>query len=152
MISDGDTHRILTDAVQGTPVTTRVAHPQPTVSRSAILWTQIKWLKNISKSELAQLYSRRSSLSVIDFCLMFGNRVVIPSTSRQLMPRQFISSDPIMGRMKAIAHSFAFFPPMDKDRKHDALVFPLLTSSQIPSKRGTYSMVDAHSPIVQNSR
>lgn len=62
-----------------------------------------------------ELYQRRESLSVVDNCLMFGERVVIPSILRQRVLRQFHSGHPGIGRMKSIARSFAYWPGMDAE-------------------------------------
>ncbi|CAH8643202.1 unnamed protein product, partial [Schistosoma guineensis] len=45
---------------------------------------------------------------------MFGDRVVIPTTLRSKVLRQFHSGHPGINRMKSIARSYAYWPNMDK--------------------------------------
>ena len=63
---------------------------------------------------LKHLANRRSALCVVNDCLMFGDRVVIPTTLRARVVRQFHSEHPGINRMKSIARSYAYWPNMDK--------------------------------------
>nr|VZI00034.1 unnamed protein product [Spirometra erinaceieuropaei] len=85
------------------------------VLRQAITYVQTYWPTTALAGDLRQLFLRRSSLSVVDSCLMFADRVVIPSSLRPTVLRQFHAAHPGASRMKSIAHSFAYWPGIDGD-------------------------------------
>ncbi|VDP82227.1 unnamed protein product [Echinostoma caproni] len=88
--SDADTRRALNAAIKGTPVTAediKYASANDPNVQSAISWTIHGWPPTVTSDELKQLYMRRASLSVVDSCLMFANRVVIPSSLRSRVLR-----------------------------------------------------------------
>ena len=63
---------------------------------------------------MKHLANRRSVLCVVNDCLMFNVRVVIPTILRAKVLRQFYSGHPGINRMKSIARSYAYWPNMDK--------------------------------------
>ncbi|BHF65973.1 hypothetical protein SprV_0200898700 [Sparganum proliferum] len=108
----------LSDAIRGIPVTAadiRYATEQDPVLRQAITYVQTCWPTTALVGDLRQLFFRRSSLSVVDSCLMFADRVVIPSSLRPTVLRQFHAAHPRTSRMKSIARSFAYWPDIDGD-------------------------------------
>nr|VZI21223.1 unnamed protein product [Spirometra erinaceieuropaei] len=109
-IEDG-VRRQLSDAIRGIPVTAadiRRATEQDPVLRQAITYVQTCWPTTALAGDLRQLFLRRASLSVVDSCLMFADRVVIPSSLRPTVLRQFHAAHPGASRMKSIARSFAY--------------------------------------------
>nr|VZI12977.1 unnamed protein product [Spirometra erinaceieuropaei] len=116
-IEDG-VRRQLSDAIRGIPVTAadiRRATEQDPVLRQAITYVQTCWPTTALAGDLRQLFLRRASLSVVDSCLMFADRVVIPSSLRPTVLRQFHAAHPGASRMKSIARSFAYWPGIDGD-------------------------------------
>ncbi|BHF82463.1 hypothetical protein SprV_0802560100 [Sparganum proliferum] len=104
------------DAIRGIPVTAadiRHATEQDPVLRQAITYVQTCWPTTALAGDLRQLFLRRASLSVVDSCLMFADRVVIPSSLRPTVLRQFHAAHPGTSRMKSIARSFAYWPGID---------------------------------------
>ncbi|BHF62224.1 hypothetical protein SprV_0200520500 [Sparganum proliferum] len=115
---EDDVRRQLSDAIRGIPVTAadiRRATEQDPVLRQAITYVQTCWPTTALAGVLRQLFLRRSSLSVVDSCLMFAERVVIPSSLRPTVLRQFHAANPGTSRMKSIARSFAYWPGIDGD-------------------------------------
>nr|VZH91149.1 unnamed protein product [Spirometra erinaceieuropaei] len=115
---EDDVRRQLSDAVRGIPVTAadiRRATEQDPVLRQAITYVQTCWTTTALAGDLRQLFLRRASLSVVDSCLMFADRVVIPSSLRPTVLRQFHAAHPGTSRMKSIARSFAYWPGIDGD-------------------------------------
>ncbi|VDP83956.1 unnamed protein product [Echinostoma caproni] len=110
--------RALNDPIRGTPVTKEdIKHAlanDPNV-QSAKSWTIYGWPPTVPLDELKQLHMPRASLSVVDSCLMFANRVAIPSSLRSRALRQVHATQPGMSRMKAIARSYVYWPFMDRD-------------------------------------
>ncbi|XP_055543004.1 uncharacterized protein K02A2.6-like [Wyeomyia smithii] len=66
-------------------------------------------------SELRQFQSRQESLSVVDGCILFAERLVIPSLHRKRCLEQLHRGHPGIQRMKAIARSYVYWPCMDTD-------------------------------------
>ncbi|BHF81136.1 hypothetical protein SprV_0702426600 [Sparganum proliferum] len=116
--TEDDVCRQLSDAIRGIPVTVadiRHATEQDPVLRQAITYVQTCWPTTALAGDLRQLFLRRASLSVVDSCLMFADRVVIPSSLRPTVLRQFQATHPGTSRMKSIARSFAYWPGIDGD-------------------------------------
>ncbi|BHF82498.1 hypothetical protein SprV_0802563600 [Sparganum proliferum] len=106
----------LSEAIRGIPVTAadiRHATEQDPLLRQAITYVETCWPTTALAGDLRQLFLRRASLSVVDSCLMFADRVVIPSSLRLTVLRQFHAAHPGTSRMKSIAHSFAYWPGID---------------------------------------
>nr|VZI25731.1 unnamed protein product [Spirometra erinaceieuropaei] len=134
---EDDVRRQLSDAIRGIPVTAadirrateqdpvlrqaitaadiRRATEQDPVLRQAITYVQTCWPTTALAGDLRQLFLRRASLSVVDSCLMCADRVVIPSSLRPTVLRQFHAAHPGTSRMKSIARSFAYWPGIDGD-------------------------------------
>ncbi|XP_058816916.1 uncharacterized protein K02A2.6-like [Topomyia yanbarensis] len=58
---------------------------------------------------------RQESLSVVDGCIMFAERLVIPSLHRKRCLEQLHCGHPGMQRMKALARSYVYWPSLDAD-------------------------------------
>nr|VZI33584.1 unnamed protein product [Spirometra erinaceieuropaei] len=115
---EDDVRRQLSDAIRGIPVTAadiRRATEQDPVLRQAITYVQTCWPTTALAGDLRQLFLRRASLPVVDSCLMFADHVVIPSSLRPTVLRQFHAAHPGTSRMKSIARSFAYWPGIDGD-------------------------------------
>ncbi|BHF65822.1 hypothetical protein SprV_0200883500 [Sparganum proliferum] len=115
---EDDVRRQLSDAIRGIPVTAadiRHATEQDPVLCQAITYVQTCWPTNALAGDLRQLFLPRASLSVVNSCLMFADRVLIPSFLRPTVLRQFHTTHPGTSRMKSIARSFAFWPGIDGD-------------------------------------
>ncbi|BHF64309.1 hypothetical protein SprV_0200731100 [Sparganum proliferum] len=116
--TEDDVRHQLLDAIRGIPVTAtdiRHATEQDPVLRQAITYVQTCWPTTALAGDLRQLFLRRASLSVVDSCLMFADRVVIPSSLLPTVLRQFHAAHPGTSRMKSIARSFAYWPGIDGD-------------------------------------
>nr|VZI20717.1 unnamed protein product [Spirometra erinaceieuropaei] len=109
----------LSDAIRGVPVTAadiRLATEQDPIIRQAITYVQTCWPTTAFAGDPRQLFLRRaSSLSLVDSCLMFADRVVIPFSLRPTVLRQFHAAHPGTSRTKSIARSFAYWPGIDGD-------------------------------------
>ena len=113
-----DIRSILTDPIRNIPVTAdEIRHEsvKDSVIRKAMKYVQKKWPASPVQGELLDLYNRRKALSVIDSCLMFKERVVIPPSLRRRVLKQFHSNHPGTNRMKAIARGYAYWPSIEKD-------------------------------------
>nr|VZI12659.1 unnamed protein product [Spirometra erinaceieuropaei] len=115
---EDDLRRQLSDAIRGIPVTSadirRATEKDPVLHRP-ITYVQTCWPATTLAGDLRQLLLRQASLFVVDSSLMFADRVVIPSSLRPTVLRQFHAAHPGARLMKPIACSFAYWPGIDGD-------------------------------------
>ena len=108
----------LTNAIRALPVTAddvRNATNDDSTIQEAITYVRSRWPSIQLEGDLQHLANRRDSLCVVNDCLLFGDRVVIPTSLRSKVIRQFHSGHPGTNRMKSIARSYAYWPNMDRD-------------------------------------
>ncbi|BHF71221.1 hypothetical protein SprV_0401427600 [Sparganum proliferum] len=103
-----------------------------------ISYVQTCWPNTALAGNLRQLFLHRALVSVADSCLMFADRVVIPSTLRPTVLRQFSFAHPGTSRIESIDLCFAYCPGIDGD--NDNLIrrcsrFSYLISVDAYSKR-----------------
>lgn len=72
----------------------------------------------ILSKNINEFYNRKDSLSVVNNCLMFSDRTVIPKKLQHLILKQFHSAHPGMNRMKALARSYVFLPGMNSETEN----------------------------------
>ena len=108
----------LVDAIRALPVTAaeikRATMADP-ILLQVIQFVQSGWPIGPVPKVLQPLFNRRESLCIVNGCLMFGERVVVPEALRLRALRQFHSGHPGSSRMKSVARSFAYWPGMDAD-------------------------------------
>ncbi|XP_062541115.1 uncharacterized protein K02A2.6-like [Armigeres subalbatus] len=71
--------------------------------------------RSITNPDVRSYFSRRESLTNVDGCILFHDRVVVPSKFRGQILKQFHRGHPGMVRMKSIARSFVYWPGIDND-------------------------------------
>ena len=116
--NEKDIRSILADPIRNIPATVdeiRHESAKDAVIRKAMNYVQKKWPAPPVQGELLDLNNHRKALSVIDSCLMFKERVVIPPSLRRRVLKQFHSNHPGTNRMKALARGYAYLHDMDKD-------------------------------------
>ena len=82
--------------------------------QQVISFVNTQWPKRVD-GDLKQLHQRRASLAVVNRCLMFADRVIIPPPLRNRILKQFNSGHPGISCMKSIARSYVYWPSMDMD-------------------------------------
>ncbi|CAH8503289.1 unnamed protein product [Dicrocoelium dendriticum] len=78
-------------------------------------FVQSSWPNVILSTELRPFLHRRGSLSVLDNCLIFGDRVVVPRKLRKRTLQQFHSGHRGTSGMKAPARSFVYWVQRDSE-------------------------------------
>lgn len=70
----------------------------------------------VSKSEEIKAYfARKTELSVLDGCILWGARVVTPPQARKVLLRDLRNSHPGINRMKSLPRSYLWWPKRDSD-------------------------------------
>lgn len=72
------------------------------------------WPRNIPEGMKA-FHSRKAELSVVDSCLMFADRVVVPVELKNEVMKELHAGHPGIVRMKNLARSLVFWPGLDAD-------------------------------------
>ncbi|CAH8589626.1 unnamed protein product [Dicrocoelium dendriticum] len=114
--AETDVTYMVHDAVSNLPVTdtmVKQATEQDALLQEVLTYTRRGWPKKCPKEALTQFFTRRNSLSEVDSCLFFADRIVIPEILRSRVLRQLHKSHPGIARMKALARSYVFWPMMD---------------------------------------
>lgn len=121
---ESDVCQIVNEAINQLPVTSnmiRQATAKDKTLKTAIKYVNTQWPNNqssIQNAYLKQLYSRRESLTCIQGCLIFGERIIsitIPKCFQSKILKQFHRCHPGVVRMKSLMRSYVYWPGMDKD-------------------------------------
>ncbi|CAH8550749.1 unnamed protein product [Dicrocoelium dendriticum] len=115
--AESDIAFIINDVSNNLPVTSdavRHATLQDPLLKQVAYFQRSKWPTTCKSAELQQFYQRSHSLSIVNDCILFADRVVIPKILQTKVLRQFHTGHPEINRMKALARSFVYWPFMDK--------------------------------------
>ncbi|XP_054746058.1 uncharacterized protein K02A2.6-like [Anastrepha obliqua] len=108
---------IIEDQCEKLPVSfemIRKATKQCSTAQAVINALSNGWKQEITP-ELQPFYARKDALSVIQECLMFHERIVIPKKLQPRILRQLHRGHPSRERMKLLARSYVYWPGVDED-------------------------------------
>ena len=80
-----------------------------------VQFVQQGWLSSCPGTTHSSFYEKRAELSIYEGCLLWGNRVVIPSPCRDAVLTELHTGHPGVTRMKALARMYVWWPNITKD-------------------------------------
>ncbi|XP_058024074.1 uncharacterized protein K02A2.6-like [Ahaetulla prasina] len=86
-----------------------------TILSQVIDWVRRGWPKGPLSPEFVPYHSRQFELSVLQGCLLWGNRVVIPLVLNKTVLSCLHEAHPGVVRMKALGRSYTWWPKMDQE-------------------------------------
>ncbi|CAH8442528.1 unnamed protein product [Schistosoma rodhaini] len=106
-----DIHQILQVAIKATPLSAedirRYTQEDGELKR-IISYLEHGWPSHIDNKNIEQYAHRRNSLSLVDGCLMFGNRVIVPTSLRRKVMLELHAAHLGVARMKALARGYVY--------------------------------------------
>ena len=78
-------------------------------------YTLLGWPDTPLGDDFKPYQSRSSELSVLDGCILWGSRVIVPPQGRQAVLDELHETHPGTSRMKALARSYLWWPRMDSE-------------------------------------
>ena len=93
----------------------RLTGKDPTLARVRnFVWHG--WPKERTDDPEIQPYpKRRDELSIVDRCILWGSRVVVPPTVRKTILDELHEGHPGISRMRSLARSYVWWPRMDEE-------------------------------------
>ncbi len=78
-------------------------------------YTLLGWPDTPLGDDFKPYQSRSRELSVLNGCILWGSRVIVPPQGRQAVLNELHETHPGTSRMKALARSYLWWPQMDSE-------------------------------------
>ncbi|XP_058445614.1 uncharacterized protein K02A2.6-like [Malaya genurostris] len=119
MTLENDVRSVVSESFDVLPLSFRTVrdrtHRDPVLSK-VYRFIQEGWPKALPANldrELQRYLNQRDSLTTVQGCILYNDRLVIPSLLRKQCLNQIHLGHPGIGRMKAVARSYVFWPSLD---------------------------------------
>ncbi|VDN09940.1 unnamed protein product [Dibothriocephalus latus] len=109
----------------------RNAKQQDQLLRQVIKYNRTRWSTNVFGG-LQRFYQRRNSLSIVNGCILYYERVAVPQKLQARVLRQFHTGHPGINRMKALARNYLYWPHMNKQLEQLASMKATLKAWPVP--------------------
>ena len=83
-------------------------------------YVQLGWPDCKLGEDFKPYLTRKTELSVLNGCILWGTRVVVPPQGRNLVLRELHETHPGANRMKSLARSYIWWPQMDSQIEQTA--------------------------------
>ncbi|XP_029709184.2 uncharacterized protein K02A2.6-like [Aedes albopictus] len=132
---------IIHDTIDQVPVSFKAIQEETKADEA--LQTVLKFIRDgwpndarsITNPDVRPYFNRRESLTHVDGCILFHDRVVVPNKFRRQVLKQFHRGHPGMVRMKSIARSFVYWPGIGNDiEDYVRRCTPCCTAGKAPIK------------------
>lgn len=115
---EAEINQILADAFDNLPVTHKMVRAE--TEKDPILQQIMKfvkegWPQSTEDDDLKPCINRQLDISIIEGCLMYGDRVIIPKVLQKRILKQLHKGHPGIERTKSIARSFVYWHRIDSD-------------------------------------
>ena len=71
------------------------------------------WTITDPEPDLRPYFNRRDELSVLDGCILWGSRIIVPPEGRDIIIEQLHDTHPGISRMKCLARCYVWWPQLD---------------------------------------
>ncbi|XP_053690842.1 uncharacterized protein K02A2.6-like [Sabethes cyaneus] len=114
-----DVRSVVTDTINILPLSFRVVAQSTQADpllRQVYRYVKDGWpVSKIVQAGIKRFQARKESLTVVDGCILFADRLVIPEQHQKQCLNQLHRGHPGVQRMKAIARSYVYWPSIDED-------------------------------------
>jgi transposase InsO family protein len=108
------------------------------------------WPTESLKEAVTPFFRLRQSLSIVDGCILNGDRIVIPQCLRNRVLNHLHAGHPGIQRMKALARSYVYWPNIDNDiEKWVKGCRPCVDTAKLPIKTHLQSWLKETRPWVR---
>lgn len=118
---ENDINQVLDDSLKHCPITfqdIRKENESDSTFKAIKEYINGRWpdtQKDIKDETVKSFFARKESLSLVQDCIMFMNRVVVPQKFRRSILNSIHNGHPGMERMKSIARSYVYWPGIDEE-------------------------------------
>ena len=145
---------LVLDQLKDTPVTADQAKQltkKDTLLSRVLQFTMSGWPDCCDDSEMP-FHSRRMELSTQDGCILWGNRIVVPSNCSDSVLDELHAGHPGVSRMKSLARMFVLCPDLDGDVEERVKCCSDCQTNICSSCCSASTMVMVYQPMDQNSQ